>query len=308
MHECSKIKDSLIDVVFDEIEMDRKRALMVEVNACAGCLALYQEMSETLEVFDQVAEDAMPQEIFWPGYERRLIARLDAEAEPARGKVVRLWNLQRLYASPLAVAASLLLAALSLVVWLALSNRSPESGDQMQAEAIAPPRAEENTASVEPQKPDVKQTAAKKPSIKQNRRSDPKPEIKAAPVLPDYPAQIAFIDAKAAEYIENAELLLRSFRNARPAAGEIAIDISFEKKLAREMLDRNATLRRDAESIGHQSVEELLSSLEPFFLDIANLPDLASQDEISALRSVLGESNIITDLQLYSLAMMSRGL
>jgi hypothetical protein len=74
------------------------------------------------------------------------------------------------------------------------------------------------------------------------------------------------------------------------------------------MLDRNAALRRDAESVGHQNVKELLSSLEPFLLDIANLPDLASQDEIGAVRSVLGESNIITDLQLYSLALMSRGL
>ncbi len=307
MHECSKIKDSLIDVVFDEIEEDRKRALMVEVNACAGCLALYREMTETLEVFDQVAEDAMPQDLFWPGYEKRLAAKLDAETKPARSKVVRLWNLQRLSATPLAIAASLLLAALSFGLWLALSDRGQESVTQPRAEAIDPHRAEENETpqqKTDPVKP--KQKTAK--NNKTPRKQTVKPDVKAAPALRDHPAQIALIDAKAAEYIENAELLLRSFRNARPAAGEMVIDISFEKKLAREMLDQNSTLRRDAQSIGHQSVEELLSSLEPFLLDIANLPDLASQDEISALRSVLGESNIITDLQLYSLAMMSRGL
>lgn len=308
MHECSKIKDSLIDVVFDEIEEDRKRALMVEVNACAGCLALYREMTETLEVFDQVAEDAMPQDLFWPGYEKRLAAKLDAETKPARSKVVRLWNLQRLSATPLAIAASLLLAALSFGLWLALSDRGHESVTQPQAKAIDPPRAEE-TQTPPPQKTDPvkpKQKPAK--NNKTPRKQTVKPDVKAASPLRDHPAQIALIDAKAAEYIENAELLLRSFRNARPAAGEMVIDISFEKKLAREMLDQNSTLRRDAQSIGHQSVEELLSSLEPFLLDIANLPDIASQDEISAIRSVLGESNIITDLQLYSLAMMSRGL
>jgi hypothetical protein len=276
-------------------------------------------MTETLQVFDQVAEDAMPEDLFWPAYEKRLSAKINAETEPRREKVVRLARLQRLSPAPLAIAASLLLVALSLGVWLALSNRNNQSIDQPQAKTIDPTsvgdgdaaRAEETETPPPPQKPEpVKQPQkpAKNNSNRIPRKQTVRPDLKAEPVLPDYSAQIALIDAKAAEHIEQAELLLRSFRNARPAAGETTIDISFERRLAREMLDLNAALRRDAESVGHQNVKELLSSLEPFLLDIANLPDLASQDEISAVRSVLGESNIITDLQLYSLALMSRGL
>ncbi|MEW6211909.1 MAG: hypothetical protein AB1631_26370, partial [Acidobacteriota bacterium] len=259
-------------------------------------------MTETLDLFDRVAEDAMPQDGFWPGYEKRLAARL-AEARPA--KVVRLWRLP-LPATPLAVAASLLLVALSLVAWLALSNRSRESVTQPQAEVIDPPRVEDNQSPQ--QKPDSvkqEQKTAKNDSKKTVRKRI-KPEVNSAPA--NDAAQIAFIDARAAEHIEQAELLLRSFRNARAAAGETAIDISFERRQARAMLDRNTALRREAEFIGHRNVEELLSTLEPFLLDIANLPDLASKDEIDALRSLLGESSIITDLQLHSLALMSRGL
>ncbi len=309
MHDCSKIKDSLIDLLFDEVELDRKPGLMVEVNACARCLALYREMTATLDVFDQVTEDAMPQDMFWPAYEKRLAARL-ATAAPRR-RFFDLLNLRPLPAMGLAVAASLLLAALSLVVWIALSNRGPKSVDQSQANSIDSSGAEKNETPLPPQKIDPvkpQQKPAKNDSNKIPRKQHVKPEVEAAPVLSDDAAQIALIDARAAEHIEQAELLLRAFRNARAAAGETLIDISFEKKLARDMLDQNAALRRDAEPFDHRRVEELLSSLEPFLLDIANLPDRASEDEIGALRSVLGESSIITDLQLYSLAAMSRGL
>jgi hypothetical protein len=304
MHDCSKIKDSLIDLLFDELDFDKKRALMVEINSCAACLALYRDMKETLDVFDQVAEEAMPQESFWTSYEKRLAARLE------EAKVVRLWRLPA-PAAPLALAASLLLVALSFVAWLALSNRSHKSIAFPQVKAIEPSGAEANQSpkqksdEVKPrQKRDANHNGAKTVSIKQNRRRDPKPEIKTTTDA----AQAAFIYARAAEHIEQAELLLRSFRNARAAAGETAIDISFEKRQARQMLDLNSALRREAEATGHRRVEELLSNLEPFLLDIANLPDLASKDEIDALRSVLGESSIITDLQLHSLMLMSRGL
>jgi hypothetical protein len=298
MHDCSKIKDSLIDLLFDELDFDKKRALTVEINSCAACLALYQEMKGSREVFDQVAEEAMPQDDFWTGYEKRLAARLE-EAKTA--KVVPLRRLPA-PAMPFALAASLLLAALSLVAWLALSHQSREAVAPPQAEVIDPPRVEGNQSPQ--QKPDANRNDAKTASIRRNRRRNPKPEIKTATDA----AQIALIDTKAAEHIEQAELLLRSFRNARAAAGETAIDISFEKRQARQMLDLNAALRSDAEAIGHRSVEELLSNLEPFLLDIANLPDLASKDEIDALRSLLGESSIITDLQLHSLMLVSRGL
>src|SRR5262249_6002249 len=84
-------------------------------------------------------------------------------------------------------------------------------------------------------------------------------------------------------HFENAQILLRSFRNASApdtAAGErrepeapAPIDLTYEKEMSRKLLHQNVLLRRDAEMKGNLPAEEALDSLELFLLDIANLPD-----------------------------------
>jgi hypothetical protein len=59
-------------------------------------------------------------------------------------------------------------------------------------------------------------------------------------------------------------------------------------------------LRRDAEAKGNLPAEELLGSLEPLLLDIANLGDRPAPDEIGAIRERLQNKEIIARLQVYA--------
>ncbi|HKP88154.1 MAG TPA: hypothetical protein VJZ26_18760, partial [Blastocatellia bacterium] len=92
------------------------------------------------------------------------------------------------------------------------------------------------------------------------------------------PIVVPFVDVETSKHIERAQVLLRSFRNMGDAGGDRDGDIAYEKRQSRELLYQNIVLRRDAEAKGNMPVEDLLGSLEPFLIDIANLPEKPSRD------------------------------
>jgi hypothetical protein len=96
------------------------------------------------------------------------------------------------------------------------------------------------------------------------------------------------------------QLLLRSFRNTPSEEGAADIDLAYEKRLSRELLSKNRLLRRSAENKEDSRAEELLNHIEPLLLDIANLPDKPTQDEVRSVKELIREQKIIATLQIYS--------
>ena len=115
-----------------------------------------------------------------------------------------------------------------------------------------------------------------------------------------------FIDVETARHIERAQLLLRSFRNTRDADSQPDTNLSYEKQGSRELLYKNVLLRRDAEAKGNLPVEELLGSLEPFLLDIANLPEKPSGNDIRSIKERMQKKEIVSALQIYSAPLLSQ--
>jgi hypothetical protein len=111
---------------------------------------------------------------------------------------------------------------------------------------------------------------------------------------------LASLDAEAARHISRAQLLLRTFRNADPAEGDAAFDLTYERRRSRQLLAQNVWLRRNAEDGGHLPVEELLSSLEPFLLEIANLPDRPDPEEVRSIQERMQKKEIVAALQVDS--------
>lgn len=106
---------------------------------------------------------------------------------------------------------------------------------------------------------------------------------------------------RTAHYVEQAELLLRSFRNARPdESSSPASDIAYEKRRSQKLLYQNIVLRREAASTGNLPVEKLLSGLEPILIDIANLPDNPAQEDVRAIKERMQRRNIVALLQVNS--------
>jgi len=102
------------------------------------------------------------------------------------------------------------------------------------------------------------------------------------------------------EHLMLTQLLLRSFRNTPSEEGAADIDLAYEKRLSRELLSKNRLLRRSAENKEDSRAEELLNHIEPLLLDIANLPDKPTQDEVRSVKELIREQQIIATLQIYS--------
>lgn len=108
------------------------------------------------------------------------------------------------------------------------------------------------------------------------------------------------MDSEITRHIEKAQMLLRSFRNVEPNQRRV-IDVSYERKLSRELLYQNIVLRRDAQAKGEEPVAQLLDSLEPYLIDIANLPGKASREDLASIKDRMQKKEIVATLQVYSL-------
>ena len=103
-------------------------------------------------------------------------------------------------------------------------------------------------------------------------------------------------DLDTAKHLEQTENLLRSIRNVQLNDNDQEIDMSYDKALSRRLLNENIVLRRDAEMRAKFPAKTLLSDLEPFLIDIANLPDQAKPEEVRAIKDRVRKTEIVAAL------------
>ena len=302
-HECRDIEGRLVDLVFDEVDGAQRAWLLAEVEGCAGCRENYRAMAEAIRGFDRAAEAAAPAESYWAGHETRLRARLDEAARPGVWARLAGWLTWRPTLGVSLSAAALLLGALALG-WWASYRRTESAGDApVVVRTTLTPTPEPPVGSgpggqsKEP-KPGASQAPRRKRVPPTPRPAAPAAEPMTAPIMAR--AEVPFFGPETVRHLEKAQRLLRSFRNARPLVGEPGYDLAYEKKQSRELVYQNMLLRRDAEAKGNLPAEELLGSLEPLLLDIANLGDRPAPDEIGAIRERLQNKEIIARLQVYA--------
>jgi anti-sigma factor RsiW len=111
----------------------------------------------------------------------------------------------------------------------------------------------------------------------------------------DGPAAPAPSALSTARHAEQAQMLLRSFRNA--SATEAA-DLSYERERSQELLYRNIVLRREAARGGKANVEATLGQLETILLDIANLPEKPASEDVRSIKNRMERKNIVAMLQV----------
>lgn len=308
MHDCHATQEKLIDLVFDELPDARKQQLLTEVEACNACRAEYQSMTQTLNVFDQSFEVAMPEESYWQGYENRLRERLNEE--PIVEKHA-LWSallaffsslsLRPVWAVPVAVGLILILFAgwwfsrgVNQIpshneIVLATPRSVPSPSPTIQPGTDVKPESKETPKMTLPHKPRRKSVEVQQNDVRPQFAFNPNFEL-AQPVN----SQLANPDVL--RHFERAEILLRGFRNADPASSNLA----YEKQQAHKLLYENIVLRRSAEGAGDLPVADVLSSLEPVLLDIKNLPDQTTSDDVQEIKEIINRKRLIGTLSVYS--------
>jgi len=311
MHDCHKTKKNLVDLVFGELEAGQQQRALAEVARCPDCSQEYQSLLATLRVFDQAADAAMPDESYWMGYEARLRAKLDEPVSPNRREHFAGW-FAWLTAKPLTqmavVAGLILVAAISAVLFLRQKPRNQTALPEVLVAQTTPTPQPTPTASM-PVQPDPAQNEIRtqQPSfvaVKSQKTRQPRPIIKLEAATPDNLIATAIPRspqaAAPASHFEKAQLLLRSFRNARSDGKNTSLDLAYEKQQAGKLVYDNILLRREAEAKGYLPVEEALNSLEPLLLDIANLPDKPSRGEVQMIRERIQKQELIATLQIAS--------
>ena len=115
MHDCRKLENGLVDLVFNELPPDEKRKLLTEIEKCTACLSEYHSMTETLLVFDQSVEASLPDESYWPEHHAALCQRLETHAAPVKTKRDSFWKrlLRAKLPIPVPVAAVVAIVLLS---------------------------------------------------------------------------------------------------------------------------------------------------------------------------------------------------
>jgi hypothetical protein len=106
-------------------------------------------------------------------------------------------------------------------------------------------------------------------------------------------------EKEVARHVERAQMLLRSFRNTRAAEGATAVNVSYEKGISRKLLEENAALQLDAEASGDKGTRRVLETVRPFLLDIANMSENPSREEVRSIRERMRRTEIIAALQVY---------
>ena len=154
-----------------------------------------------------------------------------------------------------------------------------------------------------PKAPDIAQSTGQKRVVAhQVKRSE-----RVAPAVQDEAVEgIAYFDLETAKHMEQAQMLLRSFKNVSLDGEDYSVDASYEKERSRAILQKNVLLRRNAEAKGNLPAQELLGSLEPLLLDIANLPEKPSQEDVRSVKERIQKTEIIATLQIYSAPIMAR--
>ena len=146
------------------------------------------------------------------------------------------------------------------------------------------------------------------PGIVQIRQDEPAPVDETAALLNAsapvgervaQPAQLLDPEEKdVARHVERAQMLLRSIKNTGASeAGDT--DIAYEKNLSRRLLAENATLQLEAEFKGDKETQQVLDRIEPFLLEIANMGEKPSREEVRSIGERVKQNEIVAALEVY---------
>ena len=101
-------------------------------------------------------------------------------------------------------------------------------------------------------------------------------------------------------HIEKCEMVLRSFRHAVIEKDKADFDISYERRLASELLNNSIKFRHEAQNQGNLPIENLLVDLETILGDITQLPKKATSSNANLIKERIQKSGIIPKLQVQS--------
>jgi hypothetical protein len=291
---CEVCLELLEEYLDGELPPADRTQLGEHLIACAECSASFADLTAEQELFARYDREVEVPPFLWT----RIAAHTVAETRvPENGWYKRF---VALFATPLASAIAVLLLAIAVGLVYVISRRPASKPAVVKSQTDpALPRNGTDPIKVDDLAPTPKHSniVASKPKPKHRvRPAINRVTIDQSDVLSSDLTDLDLDDLDTAKHIEQTQNLLRSIRNVPISDSDEEIDVSYDKALSRRLLNENVVLRRDAEMKAKFPTKTLLTDLEPFLIDIANLPDHARPEDVRAIKERVKKTEIVAAL------------
>jgi hypothetical protein len=275
---CSELLEEYLD---GELAPQDREQVEAHLIACVECSENFAALTAEQEIFARYDREIEVPPFLWT----RIAAHTNAPK--------RTWTLFGRTSLAGAIALLSVAIAIGCVYWL--------SKPKTPAPKIAstPPTAPNQN----PVPKSVESALPKREVIASHQK--PRSRVKP-PVVTDQSdvlsSDLAYLDIDEQDttmHIEQSQMLLRSIKNVQIPDTDEEIDVTYDKALSRRLLNENVVLRRDAEMKAKYPTKTLLADLEPFLIDIANLPDRARPQDVREIKERVQKTEIVAALLDY---------
>ena len=271
---CLPLLEEYLD---GELAADDREQIDAHLITCNECSESFAALTAEQEIFARYDRELEVPPFMWT----RVAAHTVAERNVAKRGWLSLAG---------AIAVTLIVIATG-VVYLS-SNKTP---DTKIAKSPSQPSSP-NPVPQSVQSAATKREKKQRPRVRQQVVHIPTDQ---SDVLSSDVGYLDMDDQDTATHIEQSKLLLRSIKNVAIADNDDEIDVTYDKALSRRLLNENVVLRRDAEMKAKFPTKMLLADLEPFLIDIANLPDRARAEDVRVIKERVQKTEIVAALVDY---------
>jgi Putative zinc-finger len=292
---CLELLEEYLDGQVPAAEQEQIGAHLI---ACADCATAFGTLTAEQELFARYDRELEVPPFLWT----RVAEHWDANTSPRRGWRVLLRNIARPFHAPAsafaaAIAIPLIAIAIGIISYLAFPP--PVKKNTIAARNKPQTIVQPNDPPAAPLPSEEPKVVAVKPRGKRTVKPINRARLDQSDVLSTDLGYMDIDDQDTAAHIEQTQNLLRSIRNVKVSDGDEEIDVSYDKALSRRLLNENVVLRRDAEMKAKFPTKTLLADLEPFLLDIANLPDHARPEDVRVIKERVQKTEIVAALVDY---------
>jgi Putative zinc-finger len=305
--DCLNLLEAYADGEASEREAEPVR---MHLATCAKCEGSFEALTAENEMYARYDRELQVSPALWNG----IAARLDSEQEAAatRNFDVRAW-FAGLFGAPAfriampAMAVVLIALFVGLAYWRTRPQAQPpvvtaRLDNRTTARSSATTDIKPPVTTSSPVVSTVPKAEAPKAQFVATKMNQP-PTNKRV----DTGSDVLFKDTAypdgeerdTASHLEQAQNLLVSFRNIQFSENDDEVDVAYEKSESRRLLNENVVLRREAEMTGKYPAKAMLGSLEPFLIDIANLPDKAKPADVRQITDRVQRTEIVAELRGY---------
>jgi Putative zinc-finger len=287
---CEVCLEHLEEYLDGELAAAEHEQIDAHLIACSECSENFATLTAEQEIFARYDRELEVPPFLWT----RVAAHTVSESVTKRGWLATLFRKPSVAS---AIAATLIVIAIG-VAYFSSRQKAPEP-----KLAKLPSQAPNPNPNPAPQS--VPSVAPKHEVIAAGPRPKLRPKLQIitptdqSDVLSSDIGYLDVDDQDTANHIEQSKLLLRSIKNVTIADNDDEIDVTYDKALSRRLLNENVVLRRDAEMKAKFPTKTLLADLEPFLIDIANLPDRARAEDVRVIKERVQKTEIVAALVDY---------